>query len=89
MHDRVCVEVDADVRIVRGDTPCRWTTKYRSVIGFGRARVLEGEAETKAGLDVILAQHGGAPGEEYDGKSLRLTRVIEVDLERVTGKQSA
>jgi nitroimidazol reductase NimA-like FMN-containing flavoprotein (pyridoxamine 5'-phosphate oxidase superfamily) len=86
-NDRVCVEVDIDTRVVRGETPCRWTAKYRSVIGFGRARIIDDEKEKKDGLDVIMAHYGGSGG-EYDEKSLRLTSVIEVVLENVTGKQS-
>jgi nitroimidazol reductase NimA-like FMN-containing flavoprotein (pyridoxamine 5'-phosphate oxidase superfamily) len=86
-NDRVCIEVDIDTRIKQGDTPCRWTTKYRSVIGFGRARIVDDETGKKEGLDVILAHYGGSTG-GYDGKSLQRTTVIEVVLESVTGKQS-
>jgi nitroimidazol reductase NimA-like FMN-containing flavoprotein (pyridoxamine 5'-phosphate oxidase superfamily) len=86
-NDRVCIEVDIDTRVVRGETPCRWTAKYRSVIGFGRARILDDEREKKAGLDVIMAHYGGVGG-EYDEKSLQRTSLIEVVLENMTGKQS-
>src|SRR5512136_2156564 len=40
-NGRVCIEVDIDFRVVRGETPCRWTAKYRSVIGFGSARIID------------------------------------------------
>jgi nitroimidazol reductase NimA-like FMN-containing flavoprotein (pyridoxamine 5'-phosphate oxidase superfamily) len=86
-NDRVCIEVDIDSRIVRGDAPCRWTTKYRSVIGYGTARIVEDVREKKAALDVIMAHYGGKGG-EYDEKSLGLITVIEVVLESMTGKQS-
>lgn len=86
-NDRVCIEVDIDSRIVRGDAPCRWAAKYRSVIGFGRARIVDDEAEKKAALDVIMAHYGGQGG-EYDEKSLQRTCVIEVVIENMTGKQS-
>jgi uncharacterized protein len=86
-NDRVCIEVDIDSRIVRGDAPCRWAAKYRSVIGFGRARIVDDEVEKKAALDVIMAHYGGQGG-EYDEKSLQRTCVIEVVIENMTGKQS-
>ncbi len=86
-NGRVCIEVDIDFRVVRGETPCRWTAKYRSVIGFGRARIVDGETEKIAALEIIMAHYGGGGG-EYDEKSLRLTTVIEVVLESMTGKQS-
>jgi uncharacterized protein len=86
-NDRVCIEVDTDTLVVRGETPCRWTAKYRSVIGFGRARIIDEESEKKAGLDVIMAHYGGSGG-DYDEKSLQRTSLIEVVLESITGKQS-
>jgi len=86
-NGRVCIEVDIDFRVVRGETPCRWTAKYRSVIGFGRARIIDDEREKKAGLDVIMAHYGGSGG-GYDEKSLQRTSLIEVVLESITGKQS-
>ena len=86
-NDRVCVEVDVDARIVRGEPSCRWSMKYRSVIGFGRARILEDEAEKRAGLDAIMDHYGGSGG-DYEEKSLRATCVVEIRLESITGKQS-
>jgi hypothetical protein len=86
-NGRVCIEVDIDSRIVRGDAPCRWAAKYRSVIGFGRARIVDDEAEKKAALEIIMAHYGGQGG-EYDEKSLQRTCVIEVVIENMTGKQS-
>ena len=86
-NDRVCIEIDVDSRIVQGEKPCRWTMKYRSVIGFGRARIVHDEAEKKDALDVIMAHYGGSGG-EYDEKALQRTAVIEVVLETMTGKQS-
>jgi uncharacterized protein len=86
-NDRVCIEVDIDARVIPGEAPCRWTAKYKSVIGFGRARIIDDEKKKKAGLDVIMAHYGGSGG-DYDEKSLQRTSLIEVVLESMTGKQS-
>ncbi|HTZ39789.1 MAG TPA: pyridoxamine 5'-phosphate oxidase family protein [Syntrophales bacterium] len=86
-NDRVCVEVDTDIRIVKGDAPCQWTAKYRSVIGMGRARIIEDEKEKRAGLGIIMDHYGGG-GDGFDEGSLQRTLVIEVVLESLTGKQS-
>jgi uncharacterized protein len=86
-NDRVCIEVDIDARVIPGEAPCRWTAKYKSVIGFGRARIIDDEKEKKDGLDIIMA-HYGRSGGDYDEKSLQRTSLIEVVLESMTGKQS-
>jgi len=61
--------------------------KYRSVIGYGTARILENDGEKRAGLDVIMAHYGGPEG-PYGGQSLARTCVIEIVIEGVTGKES-
>jgi len=34
-HPRVCFELEADVRLAKGGAPCKWSTSYESVIGWG------------------------------------------------------
>lgn len=86
-NDRVCVEIDIDCEIVRGDDACDWSMKYRSVIGFGRASFIDDEEAKREALDVIMAHYAGGPC-EYDMTKMKKTVVIKVVLEEVTGKQS-
>ncbi|OPY11033.1 MAG: Pyridoxamine 5'-phosphate oxidase [Syntrophaceae bacterium PtaB.Bin038] len=86
-NNRVCFEVDVGARVAGGDSPCRWSMKYRSVIGFGTARLLEDGGEKRAGLDAIMAHYGGPEG-PYDGNALDRACVIEITIESMTGKQS-
>lgn len=80
-----CV-VDADEIV-----PERYTTHYRSVICFGRMRVVEDETEMRR-LSLILGEkyRPGHPEdcmEEIDGAMSRLC-VFVMDIERITGKQA-
>ncbi len=86
-NPNVCFEVDVDQEFVPGKTPCGWTTKYRSVIGWGRARLLEGAEEKKKALDVIVGHYAHGPF-EYAEAAVEKVAVIEVEVERLTGKQS-
>jgi nitroimidazol reductase NimA-like FMN-containing flavoprotein (pyridoxamine 5'-phosphate oxidase superfamily) len=83
----VCFEVDIDQEVVTGDTPCQWSVRYRSVIGFGKARLLEGIEEKRKALDVILAHYGGV-SDDYGEGAVDKVAVIEVRIENLTGKQS-
>ena len=80
-----CV-VDADEVV-----PERYTTHYRSVICFGRMRVVEDEAEMR-NLCLALGEkfwpgHSKEGMEEIDGAMSRLC-VFVMEVERVTGKQA-
>lgn len=46
-NDHVCFEVETDVEILEGDAACDWGTRYRSVIGSGRARFIEESTEKR------------------------------------------
>ena len=86
-NHNVCFEVDVDQQIIESDTACSWTVRYRSVIGFGKAQLLEDLAEKRKALDVILA-HYSDKAHEYSEGALEKVAVIRVNIETMTGKQS-
>ena len=80
-----CV-VDRD-RVV----PEEFTTYFRSVIAFGRARVLGDEAERRAALEALAARY--SPGDE-EGRRREIERefphvcLVEISVEHLTGKEA-
>jgi uncharacterized protein len=54
---RCCFEVDICDHIVRRERPCSWGMQYRSVIGFGRAHILEDPEEKRHGLHCIMRHY--------------------------------
>ncbi len=85
--NRVCVEAVLDARMVTTGRACDWTMKYRSVIAFGRATLVEDPAEKARGLDVIMSHYSGPTG-EYHGPSLERTLLVRIDIESLSGKKS-
>lgn len=81
---RVCFEVD-EGEVLPAERPCAYTSRFRSVIGYGQARLLEDEAAKFHGLDVIMRHYGGTgvgiPAEKCD-----ITSVLEVSIESLEGK---
>jgi nitroimidazol reductase NimA-like FMN-containing flavoprotein (pyridoxamine 5'-phosphate oxidase superfamily) len=86
-NPNVCFEVDIDREFVPGKTPCGWTTRYRSVIGFGKARLVEETEDKRKALDVILGHYARGPF-EFPEEAVEKVAVIEVEVESLTGKQS-
>jgi nitroimidazol reductase NimA-like FMN-containing flavoprotein (pyridoxamine 5'-phosphate oxidase superfamily) len=86
-NPKVCFEVDLDEEYVGAEVPCDWTVKYRSVIGFGTAHLLEDLEEKKGAVDVILSHYSGRES-EYPPGALDKLAVVRVDVESMTGKQA-
>ena len=86
-NNRVCFEMEVGLEIVPADNPCKWNMRYKSVVGFGRAVILENPAEKIKALDVIVKHYGGALT-SYDEKRVNGLAVIKVAIDCVTGKES-
>jgi nitroimidazol reductase NimA-like FMN-containing flavoprotein (pyridoxamine 5'-phosphate oxidase superfamily) len=86
-NDRVCFLFDIDHQLVRGEQACDWGMRYRSVIGFGKAALVEDGDEKLLALAAIMEQYG--EGEcTFPDKVLAGTTVFKVNIEGMTGKQS-
>jgi len=87
-NPRCCFEVDICDRLVKGDKPCSWGMRYRSVIGYGRAATLTEPEEKKHGLNCIMQHYGGGTHDFSDG-DLDSVTVIRIMLDSLTGKKHA
>lgn len=83
---RVCFEVYVDYELKRGEDACAFSSKFRSVIGYGKAVFLSGRDEKVAGLDILMSKFAKPPF-VYNDKALEKTAVIRIDIESMTGKK--
>ena len=86
-NDRVCFEVDIDVELLPADSPCQWSVRYMSVVGFGRASFVDDLQEKAEALNIIMEHYAGRPF-EYPEKALAEVTVIKVHVDSMTGKRS-
>lgn len=87
-NNNVCFEVDVDVEMVPGAEACEWSVKYRSVIGFGKASLVENKEEKIAALNVIMKHYSGTSAHEYRPHSFKSAAIIKIQIESMTGKRS-
>ncbi len=72
--------------------PQEYTTYYRSVIAFGRIRILEDEAEKKNAAEILAEKY--SPGESAQNRSGEIARhwnrlcMLEMNIEHMTGKEA-
>lgn len=71
--------------------PQEYTTYFRSVIAFGKAKIIEDEKEKRAALEILAKRY--SPRQE-EGRKLEIEKffkqvcMIELDVEHTTGKAS-
>jgi nitroimidazol reductase NimA-like FMN-containing flavoprotein (pyridoxamine 5'-phosphate oxidase superfamily) len=85
---RVCLAVTGGATFVQGDSPCRDAFSYRSLLVWGRARLIEGAAAREAALRVIVAKYDpNAAGMPFGEKDFAQTLLYEVMIEAASYKQ--
>lgn len=71
--------------------PEKYTTYFRSVIAFGSIRIIEDEAEKRRTLEILGRRYNpdDAEGLEKEiAKGFSHCLMLEMDIDRLTGKQS-
>ena len=90
---KVCVEVSEFGRLLPANTALEFGLQYRSVLVFGRVRVLDSDEECLRGLYGLLAKYFPdlTPGKEYRpimDQELRRTSVYALEIESWSGKEN-
>jgi nitroimidazol reductase NimA-like FMN-containing flavoprotein (pyridoxamine 5'-phosphate oxidase superfamily) len=86
-NPKACFQVQTDVTVSSGKTACEWACAYRSVIGRGRAEIVEDDEAKGAGLDAIMAQYG-SDQREYKKEGVAAAVIIKLVIESMTGKKA-
>jgi len=87
-NNKVCFEMDIDHTIVKPEgRPCGYSTKYRSVIGFGKAFLVD-DLEEKAMALNIVTKHYSSGFYQFSEKELENVATIKVEIDSMTGKKA-
>lgn len=86
-NTNVCFEFDIDAKLIKAKKPCDWAMRYKSVVGFGKAELVEDVELKREGLDIIMQQYAQAIP-EYPQEAIANITIIKVAIENMTGKVS-
>ena len=86
-NPRVCFEFETGVELVPSTTACKIGMKFQSVIGFGKARMVEDEKEKLKGLCAIVRHYSDCAC-EFPPEILEKTVVFKVEIRKMTAKKS-
>lgn len=85
-NPQACVEFDCGHQLLEGEIACAHSFAFESVLGFGKAEILEAHEEKARGLAAI---HRHMTGKVFDftPEQTDIVAVLRVTLEEVTGKR--
>ena len=86
---RVCFEVEDTMEITKGDQACDWSTRYRSLVGYGTIEILSDAKSKQEGLKVLMARHGAPELVDFNQRNLDRMVILKLTISSMTGKQSS
>lgn len=87
-NNKVSFEFDTNVRTIAHDNiPCKWTTAFQSIIGFGQIIEITKFEEAQYALNQIMLQYSGKQW-VFNEKMLKSVKVWKIKIEEMTGKES-
>jgi nitroimidazol reductase NimA-like FMN-containing flavoprotein (pyridoxamine 5'-phosphate oxidase superfamily) len=92
-NPRVCMETSELGKFLPSNVALEFSLQYRSVMVFGRVRILEDPEETRLALYGLISKYfpGMRPGREFreiTDKELRATSVYAIQIEEWSGKEN-
>ena len=82
----VFFELDCDIVPFEGDVACRYGITYSSVMGRGKAIVVENMEEKRYGLSVLMKTQTGKDF-TFDEKMVSMVNVIKITTRKFTAKK--
>lgn len=86
-NDKVCFEFDIVEGLVEADQGCSWGIRYQSVIGSGRAYLVENATDKEQALSLIMSQYSKRTF-SFPPAMVSRVAVVKIEIESLMGKQS-
>lgn len=83
----VSFEMDVDQELVSGEIPCKWSFRYRSVVGFGKVSFIKDSESKREALRIIMGNYSKGVFDFIEDDISKVT-MIRVDIEDMKGKVS-
>lgn len=85
-NPKVFFELECDVAPFEGAYACQYGTAYASVMGMGKAEILENTEDKKSGLSIIMKTQTGKDF-TFEDKMVSMVSVIKITAKDFTAKK--
>lgn len=87
-NPNICYELNYVGEIYSNKNACNWGTKYRSLIGRGKAELLVTDADKVTGLKAIMNKYSGSSDHDFNENVMHHTNIYRIKIEDISTKQN-
>lgn len=81
------LELDGNYELIEGDTACKHSARFQSVIGTGHVTFVEEPEEKKAALQSIMLQNTGKENWDFSDAMVNAVCVFKLEVEKLSCKE--
>ncbi len=85
-NPKVFIEIDCDIVPFEGQTACHYGITYSSVMGLGKAEIVEDIEQKKYAMSVLMKTQTGKDF-EFNEKMVNVVSVIKIVVPEITAKK--
>lgn len=85
VNPKVCFEMDCDLAPFEGDVPCQYGIAYSSIIGTGKAELIENPEDKMQALTILMKTQTGKDF-EFNERLVSIVSVIKIHVADYTAK---
>ena len=87
-NPKVCFEIEQENQLIKGEVACKWSTLYRSVVGYGTVKIISDFNEKWRALEIIMKQHGYEGKIDFNKNEVEFIVILKLSITSISGKQS-
>ena len=85
VNPKVFIEIDCDITPIEGKVACQYGTSYSSIMGTGKAVIVDDVEEKMNALSILMRTQTGKDF-EFNEKLVSIVSVIRIDVAEYTAK---
>lgn len=88
-NNQICFEIESTATTIPHEIPCKWSEKYRSIIGYGTVEFINDFKSKNDALGIIMKQHGAVGAQIFEKKQVEFVVILKIKIDQLTAKQSS
>lgn len=85
-NGEICFEIDGSHALIADVVPCKYSSTYESIIGYGHVEFLDNLSEKAYALNILMKHQAGKEF-QYPESALESTMVGRINVSSFTGKR--
>lgn len=89
LNNTVCFQTEIDVDVLNADIAHECATLYKSVIGYGKAFIIEDPKQKRRAADILMDHYFQEKGRKHAyGNCLKDVCMVKIEIDSMTGKET-